>query len=54
MQKLIEICSDYGKDWAIKFNAEKSSFISFGPQIYNDVSLSMNGEKQQCVETLNI
>ena len=54
MQKLIEICSDYGKDWAIKFNAEKSSFICFGPQIYSDVSFSMNGEKLQCVETLKI
>ena len=52
MQILINTCSDYGRDWALKFNPGKSSFISFGRKMYTDTKFTLNNEDLPYTENL--
>ena len=51
LQMLVDICGDFGRKWAIKFNPEKSSVISFGPQSQN-VKFYLNNVELKNTESL--
>ena len=52
LQMLLDICGAYGTNWGIKFNPNKSSFISFGRQIYNDTKFFINKEELKSTDCL--
>lgn len=52
LQILINICGEYGYSWGIKFNPDKSSFISFGNQIYNDTKFYINNNELKSTDCL--
>jgi hypothetical protein len=41
MQKLLEICSEYGADWNIKFNPLKSCILQTGRRLYKDKEMRL-------------
>jgi hypothetical protein len=41
LQKILDICSDYGSDWNIKFNPLKSCIFQTGRKLYNDVHIKL-------------
>lgn len=43
MQKLIEICSQYGTKWDIKFNSAKSQLITFGGGTPKNCEIRLDG-----------
>ena len=42
LQKLLNICSNYGQFWRIKFNPLKSSIIEFGTQFFQNSQFFIN------------
>lgn len=42
LQILLDICSDFGNKWRIKFNVNKTHVINFGPQLFNS-TFYLNG-----------
>lgn len=44
LQKLLDICSDYGNKRKIKFNQLKSNIINFGEQLLLSSKLYLNNE----------
>ena len=43
-QQLLNICSEYGEKWKIKFNPTKSNIMEFGKKIYKTLILTVNGK----------
>ena len=52
LQMLINICGEYGLKWGIKFNSEKSFFITFGNSIYNDTKFILNNNELKSTDCL--
>ena len=49
LKKLINICENYGKEYEVNFNPNKSTLLSFGynnnKTDYEDINIEMNGKK---------
>ena len=52
LQKILDICAEYGKKWLIKFNASKSKIIEFGNQIITNNSFQMNDNEIPIVDEI--
>ena len=45
IQRLVDICMDYGKTWDMCFNAKKTQCITFGGNTPKNLNVMMNGDK---------
>ena len=43
MQRLLNICNDFSKKWALEFNVSKCKYIVFGNKKENNFNLFLNG-----------
>jgi hypothetical protein len=44
LQRLLNICSNFGEEWLIKFNSNKSNIITFGKPIFSNTTFSLNNK----------
>ena len=52
LQKILDTCSDYGKEWLIKFNPHKSNIIEFGKQIIQNNIFKIGDNKIPIVDEI--
>jgi hypothetical protein len=43
MQRLLNICNDFSKKWALEFNVSKCKYLVFGSKKVNKFNLLLNG-----------
>jgi hypothetical protein len=53
-QELLDICSEYGVKWKLKFNPNKSKVIEFGKRIFKSLNLQINKMKIDRVSEMKI
>ena len=54
MQRLLDICTEYGYKWRIRFNVKKSQFMSFGETIIKNPKFELNKIKLAEADSLKI
>ena len=42
LQRLLDICDEFSKNWRIRFNAKKSNIMEIGPQFFKNSSFYIN------------
>ena len=42
LQRLLDICDEFSKNWRIRFNAKKSNIVEFGTQFFKNSTFNIN------------
>jgi hypothetical protein len=42
LQRLLDICDEFSKNWRIRFNAKKSNIMEIGPQFFKNSNFFIN------------
>jgi hypothetical protein len=42
LQRLLDICDEFSKNWRIRFNAKKSNIMEIGPHFFKNSTFNIN------------